>query len=186
MKSVYSHLEWLLSSFWPSPKLGGCAVGRSHRLQGLESVLMLPERNSINGNIESEVCTPLLFLDILIRSKQTRSTRVILIKSITDLKGMIYRQGLEFEISKVYVRTAQQSAGQRIWRLDVVDEISHFSDSKTGRLGIVYLTESRQRIFSESSGLGLAVNIEKSIYSSRVNCCEGVREHNYMLAESSF
>lgn len=146
-------------------------MGRSHRLEGLESVLVLPERSSINGNIESETCTPLLYLDILVRRKQMRSSRVILIKSITDLKGIIYRQGPEFEISKVYVRTEQQSAGQRIWRLDVVDEISHFSDSKTGRLGIVYLTESRQRIFSDSGGLGLAVNIEKSIYSSHRNRC---------------
>lgn len=132
---------------------------RSHRLEDLESGKALLELQGIKGESGSKSRSPSLFLDISVRRKQSRGKSVLWIQSIDDLKSVIYREGNDYQISKIYVRTPG--------RLDVVDAIYHVSDSETGRLGLVYLTESRHRIFSDPGGWEADVNVEKSVYASR-------------------
>lgn len=134
---------------------------RSHRVDDLESGRTLLEQEGANDEPEGESRDPALFLDISVRRKEKRGNSVIWIKCVTDLKSIIYRQGADYEISKIYVRT--------LGRLDVVEEIYHISDSETGRLGLVYLTESRHRIFADPGVWDANFNIEKSVYSFRRN-----------------
>lgn len=81
---------------------------------------------------------------------------------LADLKGLIYRQDAEFEIERIYIKSSRLFHDKLVWCVDVVDEIFHVSDLMAGRLGVVYLTESQQCIFSEPGDWGVVVNIEKN------------------------
>lgn len=111
---------------------------------------------------------PVLLLDISVRRKSTPRKLFLTISNLADLKGLIYRQDAEFEIERIYIKSSRLFHDKLVWCVDVVDEIFHVSDLMAGRLGVVYLTESQQCIFSEPGDWGAVVNIEKTVYSSNI------------------